>query len=337
MNPPALATPPLLLSAALPLLSMAAGLLLVPEAAAPPMRRRAATLVLGAMIVAALLALLGLSGHSTPIQLRGMGLCMLGAMLIVAPLADRARRFGLVVAGGLGSLLALAVPATILLHPGGGYTTLRPIHTTLLVATFLGIIGSLLVKPSPLRHTADGAIRRLVDSPGRLFAGWACAMALLLDFAAFMQPASGWIGAVVAMLVAGLVALFAADDERGLQKAGEAAFASLLLSLPAPLSPAVAALIGLIGAGFVLRSEAIAQGLRLDDPLHLIGAVALPGLVGLLVPGVLDARLLAPALTDIFCLLLTTGVAAALLWPITLIFFGLALPQRWRREGPTPS
>ncbi|MFM9890887.1 MAG: hypothetical protein ACKVOE_09690 [Rickettsiales bacterium] len=329
-----------LLALAFPLLALLAGAMLLPSLVHAAARPFAARTTLGAMLLAMFFA--GAVLHVpdldlTPAHCVLMALCALSTMLIAAPLLGRGRTAGTMISASTGGLAALASAAYALDYfPALIKATLLP--ATLLVAVLLGFAGSALLPMSPLRHDARGALRNLPNHTGTRLAGWGLLCLALLFTARFLNPALPLLPVLACAIASGLLTLFTTRAERAMATLGEAFCAGLLLALPAGFTPETAILAGVIAAFVVARSDAITQALHLDDPLRAVGAVLLPLTLGLLMPGLLDFSVaaLATQLRLLGFILAAAALISVILWPITMIFVGLALPAPLARYGVRP-
>lgn len=314
----------------LPHVLLAAGLLcLLPAPVLASHRSAATTLVVAIGMGAVLLRLVGV-GEAGPLPLF---LILLLAMLLVAPLLERGRFTGLLVAAIAGSSAILFAYDhwLSLLLPERPLLTVVP--ALLIIAVTAGLIGSMKLPLHPLRHRDDGSAVWHDAPPMRIFAGWSLASLGLAIHTAAALPQ------LIAALTAAGLALLVAHSQGGrdaLQKSGEGLMAGVLLSLLVTPAPLVALGGGLLAGWFVTRSESIALALRCDDPHHLIGAILAPCLLGLLLPGFADTALLAGQIQWLAAALASAMVLAWVLWPLTMALLGLALPARLVREGVHP-
>ncbi len=326
--------PMMLLVLLLPVLVPAAALLLTHVTAAGS-RQQPMVAALAICLISALIMLTQADGFSST-SVIFISLAQLAGTLVAASLLDRTRFNGILFAAttaGIGiTVFTMHVLATCLpLVARGGM-----LLTLLIAALTCGLAGSMILPLHPSRHTEQGAARWQTSPHGLLFAGWVV-LALVLGALIWLSlPASrgfpmATLTAALAAATATLVATRRNPDS--LQKSGEALAAGIIITAIAPLSPLYGALFGLVTAWLVNRSEAIAQSLRIDDPAHLIGALLLPAMIGLVLPGVLSLPLLAPSLVWLGTALALGLAIAAILWPLAMLLFGFSLPPRLVREG----
>lgn len=314
----------------IPFLQMAACmLLLLPAPLLAAHRMQAAIAVLAILMAGAFIQLIWRADTSlvSLFLLPGM------ALLIAAPLLERARFIGVVVASLAGSAAALyAIPELLAPHlPERLPLSLLPLA---MVATLVaGMAGGMKLPLHPQRHSDQGAIWHAAPQAVMLI-GWALFAVALVGLCGSEKLSMAHLASA---LVAGLWALLQTQSEHAqdtLQKTGEGLVAGFLIVLLAPLEPMQASFAGLAAGFFVTRSEAIALSLRLDDPHHFLGALFIPAVLGLLLPGLLDLNLLAAQLQWLGATLLLGLGIAAVIWPCTMALFGVALPPRLVREGP---
>lgn len=322
-----------ILFSSLPCLLLVAGLLmLLPAPLLAVHRTQASIASLWLLLSALLMALVWLPTDTSPLT---FALLPFGAALIAAPLLERARFLGLSLTALAGSAaLSIAMPAMLPHLP-----TIAPLALLLVgvvTALLTGMIGGARLPLHPQRHRADGNAIWHAAPQGVMFAGWVALTAgivLLVGIETLTRTHA------IAMLVAAMLALFIAQRGHGqdaLQKAGEGLAAGLLASLLVPLSPLGAGVVGLLAGFLVSRSEAIALGLRLDDPHHFLGALLLPSMLGLLLPGFVELALLAEHLKWLGGTLVLAAALSLLVWPLGMFLLGIALPSRLVREGVHP-
>ncbi len=314
----------------LPLLPLGAGMLLLLPAPLLAVHRMPAATAALAIIISAALYLLGVKGDAS---LTSLFLLPCMALLIAAPMLERARFLGLAVAALSGSI-ALNYGVTGILAPNlPALPALSLLPVSLVAALIVGMIGGLKLPLHPQRIRADGSAVWHNAPQAAMLAGWLC---IGLAFALFCGVESLTLSHAIAALAAGLVVLVQAQMGHGqdaLQKAGEGLVAGFLMVLLVPLSPLAAMLLGLVAGFFVIRSESIALALRLDDPHHFLGALLLPSLLGLVLPGLFALKLLAPQLQWLGASLALAAGISLILWPLTMFMLGVALPPRLVREG----
>lgn len=306
--------PPTLL---LPLLAALGGAMAFGPSVVPGARQHAVALLATTILLALLAALLrGTAGGMSA------ALGVLLAVIIAAPLLDRARLVGLCVVAVAGGL---ALPP-LLSELGAG---LKPLShagewlALLVAAALVGLVGSALLPRHPARV---GNVLPAIAQPW-IVAGHGV-LALLLGLQSAQPDA-----VLVSGFAAALMVLLWARHHRhphGLWLAGEALLAGTLAALLAPADTTLALLLGAAAAACVWQGPAIARGLRLDDAAHVLGSVLLPALLGLLLAGALDLAQLALQLRWLAAALMAAGLALPL-WPAAMLLFGLgASPARVR-------
>lgn len=319
---------------ALPLLMAAGAVLAFANATVEAARQHARMAALAVAAATGLLALFA-AGVETTLSASQLILCALAVLagsLSVAGLLDRARLGGLLVAGallGVGTVQCLFGVMQLEL-PAVPRVTL-PLAAAVMAA-MAGMVGSMLVPPHPKRL---GETYYLV--PLAVLGGW-----LLL---AMGVAGTGWlmeetpraplplaVTALVAMLV-GLLTAQRARHPMPLRVAGEATLAGVLLALASPLSLSLAALMGIVAAHLVWQGPRMARALGLDDPAHVLGAVLLPALGGLLLPGLLQLDWLGEHLTWVGGSLLAGLVLGLGVWLVVKFFVGLSAAPKRVREG----
>lgn len=327
---------------ALPVLVASASLLLAGQCAAPGARQHAAITMLAASLLTALGCLLiarqGPVDALTASQLILTALAMLGAFLIAAPLLDRARQ---------GGLLAAALPGG-LMTVQGIFAWLQNLLPTLprsglllaliIITGALGLAGSAMLRAHPARLSPAGQPRLHPLAQAWLLAGLALLALTLAGLAWLMEPEAeplAQLPLAISSLTAALACLLASQRRHPhpLRKAGEGLVAGVVLAVLCPPSLAVAVGAGLLAAFLTLRGETIALALRLDDPLHQLGMLLLPAMAGLLLPGLLALSSLAAQLQWLGACLAAAGLLTLLLWPLSMLLFGLAASPRRIREG----
>jgi hypothetical protein len=316
----------------LPLLLMAAGfLLLLPAPLLAAHRQPAAICTLAILLGGTFVGIFWL--HASPIDLL---VCLFAAMLIAAPLFERARFVGLLLAALSGSAALFTGMGNYLQFNLPSVPPLAMFLLTLVAALAMGLIGGTLLPLHPKRFREDGRMIWHGAPQAMALAGWVCVTLALGGTAWLLEPDSIGLPQLGAALVAAFVTLFHAQSAQGedvLQKAGEGLAAGLLVTLLAPLSPVAAAALGLAAGFIVARSEALAVALRITDTHHFLGALMFPCLIGLLLPGIQDVTLLAPVLQWLGAALLLALMISLILWPAVMLLFGVALPPRLVREG----
>lgn len=314
----------------IPLLLLAIGFMLVMPSALLAAHRTTASITGLAILLGSILV--HIIGDSTPTP-AGIFMHMLAAVLIALPLLERARMPGMLIASLVGAYMLLFAIPTWLVPELPGITTPAMMLVIIAASALVGIIGGLTMPLNPRRREADGRIVWHAAPQAPMLMGWAAltiAIMCIVGFGMFTK------GHATAMIVAALVALLHSTHrhgEDGLQKAGEAMLAGLLITLLVPLTPIHALFLGLIAGYLVVRSEAMAHTMQIDDPHHVLGAMLLPSILGLLLPGLVGIPLLADAIEWIGA---TFGIAlliSLILWPFTMLLLGIALPAKLVRNG----
>lgn len=259
------------------------------------------------------------------------GLGILLAQIIAASLLDRARSMGLIAGSVAGSFAVLTVmidtaPVLLPLLPRTAW-----VLACVIAACVVGLIGSALLPLHPARITRDGQLRAPTFSALRSLGLLLCAAALVL-FAWGNEERSLAPSFMISAITAALYPLLRGRGPHSLQRAAEGALAGCVIALMLPTGGWVAALYGLLAALFVERGERMAAALRLDDPGHLIGALLLPAMAGLLLPFAQDIALLADVLRWLGSALLA-GLVVSLGWFVVMATVGLAAPPARVREG----
>lgn len=317
----------------LPLLLLAAGLLLLLPAPLLAAHRMSAAISCLALLMGGLFIQLVWRGDTALVSLF---LIPTMALLIAAPLFERTRFLGLIVAALAGSVaVSFGIPQFLAPNlPARPALSLLPIW--LIIALVIGMIGGIKLPLHPQRYRADGSAVWHAAPQAAMLAGWIC---LALAFVFLCGPETLGMSHINAALVAGLFALLHAQRGHGqdaLQKAGEGIMAGLLMVLLVPLTPLAASAAGLVAGYFVTRSESIAISLRLDDPHHFLGALLIPSMLGLLMPGIADLAALASAVKWLGGAMALALIVSLILWPLTMFLLGMALPPRLVREGVQP-
>jgi hypothetical protein len=321
-----LATSPLFIWT-LPLLLFAAALLLA-QAVFPAFRHQATIAVLATGLVS-------FCGYYLLIyrSVEYAGYAMLAALLAALPLLDRARFHGLWIGASLAGIATIELYNHASLHlPLLDHPVWLP--AAVLLGSLAGLAGGMKLPLHPLRLSSEAKIRTYPLPQSGVLLGWILLAGAFLNVTQdmpenFVSPLAGAVSAALATL------LLTRRMANCLQKTGEALAAGALLACLCPV-PMAAAALGLLACCFVLRAEAIAQALRIDDPLHMIGALLLPSLLAMLIPGLFDLPQLARALQWEGAAILIGLAAALILWPLVMAVFGLALPERLLREGTNP-
>ncbi len=313
--------------------ALAAGLLmLVPASLLSAHRAQAAMLVLALLLGGGFVAIFWLDGALT----FGLLLVTLAAVLVAAPLLERGRFLGLLAAGIGGAAAGVYILERLVGWWLPPIASLALLPLVVVMALTVGLLGGMHLPLHPRRVLATGAAVWHPVLQGLALAGWALLLAGLAGGAWEMNRAALGMAQLAAVLAGGFVALLQAHQAGsgdGLQKAGEGMVAGLLISLLVPLTPMAGAALGLVAALCVGRGEALALALRLADPHHFIGALLMPAFIGLLMPGIADMGAMAPAVSWLGAALATGVLVAMLLWPLTMISVGVALPARLVREG----
>lgn len=321
----------------LPLVAALAGALLLPTRVPSLMRAHASRITIGSVLAVLLLSGALLRSPTASLSAGAcalMALATLATLVIAAPLLDRGRTLGSIIAASAGGLGALAAAALAMdFNPALPVSALLPV--TLLVALLVSFTGSALLPMSPLRHDSAGAARVVVASQGLLLAGWLALAVCILLLARFLNPALAWLPPLACAAAASLLSLLTARGETALGRAGVGLVAGLLIALPAGFALEAALVAAVAAALCVARGESISQAIRLDDPLGAMGALLLPLSSSMLMPALVEGS--ATALAAQFRLLGYALAAAisisVILWPLTLVLFGLALPAPQAREG----
>ena len=204
---------------------------------------------------------------------------------------------------------------------------------SIIAASVTALSGSVLLPAHPARYTLSGQLRGIATAQAMSLIGWALLSAAFLALSVLLGAAPDFTLVALAGIAAALATLLTTSAEDALAKSGEAFAAAVLITSCATINVAFAVLLGLIAAFCVNRSEAIAASLKLDDPQHFIGALLLPAIAGLLLPGLFATAQLASQIHWLGIALIAGLVLAALLWPLTLLFTGLALPKRRVTQG----
>lgn len=311
-----------------PLLCGLAVFCLLPVLAPSLARLHATRMVLGTVLLVPLTIALYFKPAISPASAALLSIAWFCAACITAPMVDRARSVGAVLAATIGGIAALVASMAYV----DAAAPLSLFTFAMITALLIGFAGSALLPMSPLRHTSSGATRYIPSAQMQLFAGWALLAAAILLLADQLSVLR-WVPVLVSGLSAALFMLMTRAQTDMLQKTGEALVAGVLIALAAKLTPEVALLSGVLAVFCVNRGEAVCQALRLDDPLHMAGALFAPLILGTLLPGVLDMHLLAPACAQLGYALAVAALVSVILWPVVMIFAGLALPTRLAREG----
>ena len=315
----------------IPLLLIGGGLLGLLPGLLLPAHRRLALL----QVVALLLATLLLYGVVQPLWYGAdLAFALLGSGLIAAPLLERARARGFLVAALLGS--GLLVYSARLLEP---LLPMAPVLSLLLLVvvgtSLLGMVGGLVLPLHPRRAAMGQRLAQPMLAGLPLVMAWAALAAAVVVLAHQIAPGRMDDGTIAASLSSGLAALWLSRREPmelTLVKCGEGLMAGLLLTLLVPLGALLGVAFGVLAAFLVSRSEALAIALRMEDPHHLLGAMLLPAGLGLLLPGLLDMHLLAAQIEWLGMALILPLILSMLLWPVLMLVTGLALPPRLVRE-----
>ena len=311
----------------LPILLLVVGMLmLLPAPLLAAHRMLAGSAVLAIALGSALLAVMGVGT---------LFLLPCLAFLIAAPLLERSRFLGLAAAALAGSAaIHYAIPLLSPYLPASD--TVMMMQVALIVALLIGMVGGMKLPLHPQRHRNDGHAVWHAAPQGLILAGWVLVTAAI---AGTVGIATMGRAQVIAALVAALAALAHAQLGHGRdswQKAGEGLLAGVVITLLVPLAPLAAAAAGLLAGFLVTRSEAIALSLRLDDPHHFLGALLLPAMFGLLLPGIAELALLAGQLKWLGAAIALAAVISLILWPLSMFLLGIALPPRLVREGVQP-
>lgn len=260
-----------------------------------------------------------------------MLLPVIASIALALPLLDRTRHTGLIFASAFGGLVLVHLIYDYLPpHLPTGLRLGLP-RLLLLASSLAAIIGSLRLALHPARHMANGDARWMAVPSGLLLTGWLCfGTGIMLLTTNIMGNIATIVPMGVSALTAALVALLVTDPTRdSLHKTGEALVAGMLMVIAQPVSFELCLLLGFVAGFLVVRSEAIALSLRVDDPLHLIGAILLPSFFGILLQGILfDIATLASILKWLAGGVLVSVIVAFILWPLTAFLFGFAAKLR---------
>lgn len=316
---------------ALPLLLLAAaGLLLLPAPLLAEHRTRAGMVAL-ALVLGSLLL------HAVMRQDTAFScfIALLGGMAVAAPLLERARFYGLTTAA---LATGLAIPSLLVLLAGWMPSTLSlsSLLVALIIAVITGLAGSMKLPLQPRRHAATGAAIWHGAPQGIMLIGWVALALALAGVSYLLDGAAIGLSQVAGSLTAALAALLYSQlqhGEDGWQKAGEGLVAGLLITLLAPFSAPAGAILGLLAGFFVVRSEAIAHAIRVEDAHHFTGALLFPAMLGLIAPGFVQLSLLAAQLQWLGAAIGVALGMSLLLWPLAMFLLGIALPPRLMREG----
>ena len=320
-----------LLTFSTPLLAVVALMLLVPASLAPQSRLAGCVTLFGGLLLCA--ALMLLAGHSNILTRFTLAdgaiatLMLLCTGLTIAPLADRARPASLMLIAPLAAYATLGALFTF------GATASVLLTTSVIATSLAALAGSALLSAHPARYTTSGQLRSIPTSQAASLLGWVMLAASFVALAALLGTAPDLTLVALSTVIAALATLLTTRAEDGLAKAGEAIAAAALLTSCAALNMQLAVMLGLVASFLTNRSEAISLSIRIDDPQHFTGTLLLPAMMGLLLPGMLDTAHLAPQITWLGIALATGLVLSALLWPLTMLLTGLALPKRRVMQG----
>ncbi len=317
---------------ALPALAMAALLMLAPAPLAAPTRRRAAATLLMILLLSCLFSLLMIRLQSGTDSLNtarivATTLVMLVAALVAAPLLERARVGGLVVASvGVGLLVTpLFLHGLLPALPANSGVAL--LYALLIVATLTGLGGSMQLPLGTERFTATGARRAVAANHTLLAVGWVAMAGLCALLGWTMLPPDAAMRPLPVLLsgiTASVMQLLTTRADDALAKAGEGFAAGVVMTLLSPLPLEYAFVAGVVAGFFVMRGVAITTALRVDDAQNLTGALLVPALLGLLLPALAGVGDLGAAIVWIGA---SCGIGCALaliLWPFVKLTIGLA-------------
>ncbi|PZP83862.1 MAG: hypothetical protein DI582_10155 [Azospirillum brasilense] len=327
----------------LPILTGAACLLALAQTAAAPARPHATlcSLML-AMLSAVGCLFLARDGQATQLnssQLVLSALGMLAAQTCAATLIDRTRRAGLLFGSLMGAWLFVqfgigSLPSLLPAMPRSGL-----LLVVLAAASFMGLIGSNALPMHPLRFTASMQPRTQALPQSWIFTGQVllalCCAVLGWAMEAAIAPLA-YVNIATSALVGAMASLWLAQRGRHptpLIKAGEGLVAGVLVALLCNGAASTALACGVLASLCVTSAERMMHSLRIDDAPHLAGMVLLPAMLGLLVPGLLHGGVLAAQLQWLGASLGMGALAGILLWPLSMLLFGLQANARHVREG----
>ena len=318
---------------ALPLLLALGFALLLPAPLVPARRPIATRTVLATSLLTTLVGLLLIRAmsHSDVLnasRILSATLAILASGLSLAPLLDRARPASLVIT----ATFAATFLTPLLFH---GFVPRLPaiggiglLYAVVIASVTFGLGGSWQLSRHPARYT--GNIRRVLPiATTRAASGWALIALVLLALAALTTAPDAPLllsAPLFTAATAALITLLHGRATYALVQATQALSAGLLLTLISPLTLPLALAAGVIAGMLVLRGEALAQLLRLDDPHGLLVSLLLPALFGLFLPALTGAFSLEASADWAGASLLVGAVAAAVLWPLTKLILGLADP-----------
>lgn len=322
-----------LLLFALPLILGLGGLLAHGHAGVASARQHALVAMLAVALAAGMVALFaGFGGDDiTAAQITRGAFAITVAQLIAAPLLDRSRLLGLILATLLGTYavfytLVNGLPNFLPPLPHAGW-----LLAALLCAALIGLVGSAALPMHPARQPVDGLPRMQPFSAWRLIGLILLALGVVI-LAWAMEPETLPRAMLLSSVTAALAGVLLAPPPYRIARAAEGMLAGLLIALMAQ-GDAQGIAAGLAAAVAVARGGAVASSLQLDDPAHVVGAVLCPTLLGLLWPGLMDWTQLAPYLHWVGCTL-ALGIAIGLVvWPLAKLSFGLEASARSIREG----
>lgn len=313
-------------------LMMGAGAMLWAHATAAGSRQHALGLQLsigmGTTIAALLLAREGPVAALTASQIILCAMAVLASYVMAAPLLDRARHGGLVLAcmaGGIGSVFGILHAQVWLpsLYRSGLLLVL------IATVTITALIGSAMLPRHPARWTSQARPRLSPLTQGWMLAGCSLLALLLAGLGWLLEPAATPLSQVplaIAALSGGWAALWLARQNQTsypLFSCGQGLVAGTLLALLLPLTPLQAALAGLAAALLAARGASLALALKLDDPANHMGMLLCPAVAGLLLHGAYEW-----AITS-----LVLGTALSVLWPMAMLLLGLRPGNRQLRAG----
>jgi hypothetical protein len=321
---------PLILS--LPLLLSAGLLMLAPASLALAARHQSAVTLLAILLLSFTFSLLMIRFQSgTDIvntsRIVATTLVMLAAGLIAAPLLDRTRVGGLVLATTAAGILMVPLFLHGLLSKLPPLSGVAMLYAVLIVSVLVGLGGSMQLPMSNARFTSTGARRMLAVNSPLIAIGWVVFAIALAVISWTTLPPDHAFNALT-LLVSGISAsflqlMFTRADE-AISKAGEGFAAGIIIALMGVFTLETGLVAGLIAGFFVLRTESISTSLRIDDAPHFTGVILIPSLLGMLAPALLGAA-------DIGAVIHWIGVCGALgvgitltLWPLIKLTVGLA-------------
>ena len=264
-----------------------------------------------------------------PLSLLGIFL----SVLIALPLLDRTRFWGLVTGATLGGFGSAWMMADL------GYRILPRLQDASLLlaacitACVVGLLGSALLSRHGKRYTTEGIRRHTPTAFWQplLYAGFFSA-SLLGAGALYSIPLASTHWLLSAVAAAACAVALNRRHPALLPLVCHAFICGMVVGFSCATLGLWALTLGALAYLLAARAETIAQALLVDDPFHYTSLILCAG-IGLLLPGILSAPLLA-SLVIWLCVSIGAGlVIAALLWPAMMLLVGLALPPRLLREA----